>query len=475
MTRIITSIIFLATVAFGAFPQAMYIESAKVGGTTAKPEPAVTENPVVATPTATSPAIKVAKLKTDSAAFAPRSLEELDAYLDSIKYIPCDTLVGTLPLPQYFFRPLVFDHHRYQEKWDPFTPDFSGKPEMRWFEEQVALHRTMNKLNEKVFYTQPELVRYNIDLLPEAPKQYHAVVDPSKHTIEIRELDQATGLGPTFEAPEVKKRHWIRSFNASLHFSQAYVSPNWYQGGNNNLNALANLYYNVKLNTAFHPNWLFENTFQYKLGMNNAPDDDLRDYSISEDLFQWNMTVGYKSTKRWYYSMNASFKTQFLNNYKTNTNDLKAAFLSPGELNMGIGMTYNYANPKKTVTFDASISPLSWNMKTCTNGGLNVESFGIKKGRKTVNEIGSSAEGKFFWQMADNISLRSRLFVFTDYDYIQSDFENTLMFTINRFLTTQIYVHMRYDSSTKRLEDSDWHKFQLKEILSFGFTYKFTT
>ncbi len=210
MTRIITSIIFLATVAFGAFPQAMYIESAKVGGTTAKPEPAVTENPVVATPTATSPAIKVAKLKTDSAAFAPRSLEELDAYLDSIKYIPCDTLVGTLPLPQYFFRPLVFDHHRYQEKWDPFTPDFSGKPEMRWFEEQVALHRTMNKLNEKVFYTQPELVRYNIDLLPEAPKQYHAVVDPSKHTIEIRELDQATGLGPTFEAPEVKKRHWIR-------------------------------------------------------------------------------------------------------------------------------------------------------------------------------------------------------------------------------------------------------------------------
>lgn len=107
MTRIITSIIFLATVAFGAFPQAMYIESAKVGGTTAKPEPAVTENPVVATPTATSPAIKVAKLKTDSAAFAPRSLEELDAYLDSIKYIPCDTLVGTLPLPQYFFRPLV--------------------------------------------------------------------------------------------------------------------------------------------------------------------------------------------------------------------------------------------------------------------------------------------------------------------------------------------------------------------------------
>ena len=31
--------------------------------------------------------------------------------------------------------------------------------------------------------------------------------------------------------------------------------------------------------------------------------------------------------------------------------------MSPGELNVGVGMTYNYANPKKTFTLDASISP----------------------------------------------------------------------------------------------------------------------
>ena len=77
--------------------------------------------------------------------------------------------------------------------------------------------------------------------------------------------------------------------------------------------------------------------------------------------------------------------------------------------------------------------------------------------------------------MCDNISFRSRLFVFSDYDYIQSDWENTVMFTINRFLTTQINVNMRYDSTTMPLEDSDWHKLMLKEVLSFGFTYKFSS
>ena len=90
-----------------------------------------------------------------------------------------------------------------------------------------------------------------------------------------------------------------------------------------------------------------------------------------------------------------------------------------------------------------------------------------------MSEYGSSGEGKLQWQMCDNISLRSRLFVFSDYDYIQSDWENTLQFTINRFLSTQIYVHMRYDSSSPVIEDTDWHKLQLKEILSIGFTYKF--
>ena len=209
--------------------------------------------------------------------------------------------------------------------------------------------------------------------------------------------------------------------------------------------------------------------------MNNAPDDELRDYSISEDLFQWNMTVGYRSTKRWYYSLNTQFKTQILNNYKSNTTTLKAAFLSPGELNVGVGMTYNYANPKKTFTFDASISPFSYNMKTCLRKRMNVTSFGIEEGRKTVSEYGSSAEGKLTWKMCDNISLRSRMFVFTDYDYIQGDWENTIQFTINRFLSTQIFVHMRYDSTSPVIEDTDWHKFQLKEILSFGFTHKFNT
>ncbi|MDE6444449.1 MAG: hypothetical protein K2K64_08550, partial [Muribaculaceae bacterium] len=67
----------------------------------------------------------------------------------------------------------------------------------------------------------------------------------------------------------------------------------------------------------------------------------------------------------------------------------------------------------------------------------------------------------------------TRVFLFTDYSYFLSDWENTMNFEINRFLSTQIYAHLRYDTSTESL--TKWKHFQLREVLSFGLTYTFST
>lgn len=387
--------------------------------------------------------------------------------------------IVTTPLPAYYFRPAVFSSFQFLDTMrvsksapladSPLDPNTFG-----WLVTDLYHNDLIRHARQAVVVRTPYLVRYDEASLPEPPKKFEANVDPKTAKIVIAEIIPEKAPEQKLEA-QFYKRHWLKTFNGSVQFSQAYVSPNWYQGGNKNLNMLVNLYYNVKLNPAFHKKFLFETTFQYKLGMNDAPNDSLRNYSVSEDLFQFNMLVGYKASKRWYYSTNVSFKTQFLKNYKPNTHELKGAFMSPGELNVGVGMTYNYANAKKTFTMDASISPFSWNMKTCIDRKMNETSYGIKEGHKTVSQYGSNAEGKLYWAISDNINLRSRLFVFTNYDYAYGDWENTLSFNINRFLSTQIYVHMRYDTTTPACDDEDWHKFQLKEILSFGFAYKFSS
>lgn len=375
-------------------------------------------------------------------------------------------------LPTGFMGEPVFDRYRMLdslkiEKVSTFESPF---PEVfTWLDDLNSSTLLVYTARQNYMIDYPWLIRYNIADLPEPPKQYRAVVNPVSTRIEFEEMK----VEPTKVKVDITPKRWLGRFSASLQFSQAYISPNWYQGGNNNLNMLIQAAYNLKLNRQLYQKYLFEMTVQYKLGLNSTPDDSIRSYNISEDLFQFNLTAGLKAARNWFYSGTINFKTQLFNSYPLNSRNMKASLLSPGELNIGLGMTYNRSNAKKTFTFGLSMSPLSWNLKTCINNRVDETAYGIKPGRNTVNEVGSSLECNLMWKLAYNIVYTSRLFAFSDYDYMQSDWEHTIDFTINRYLSTRFYLHLRYDSSTPRVDDTRWHKLQLKEILSFGFNYTF--
>lgn len=274
---------------------------------------------------------------------------------------------------------------------------------------------------------------------------------------------------------DIAKRHWLHLFNTALQFSQAYLSDNWYQGGNNYLSLLFNFLWDVQLNTVYHPNLMFRSVLSYKLGLNTERNDPYRKYSISQDLFQYNLTFGIKATNNWYYSLTGQFKTQLLNNYKKNTDIRMTSLLSPGELNVGLGMTYSKTNKNKTVVFNASIAPISYNLKTCIDPEIDPTQYNVRAGHKTNNEIGSSAELTFNAKVFGNVTYKTRLFLFSDYSYFLNDWENTLDFQFNKFFSTQIYAHLRYDSSAPSDISGKWHKWMLKEILSVGLSYTFST
>ncbi len=425
----------------------------------------------------------------------PDSVATLDSILtdstamDSIpmpKLSVCDSLMQVyassefdlfsmpISLPDMFFMSPIYDGYSFFTPLEIGDSVYSDNEAFRWIEDYELLAKQEKTLRQSLFFNHPELVKYNLSLLPEAPEKKKVEINPADFTITtINNIEDPTTR--TFEIAEVKKRYWLHTFNASLQFSQAFVSPNWYKGGNNNVNTLSHIYYNVKLNQEYHPDLLFEITAQYKLGVNNAPDDSIHAYNVTEDVLQVNTTFGIKAANRWYYSFTGQFKTQVVNSYKSNSHDLKSAFLSPGELTAGIGMTYNYANKKKTLAFDASIAPVSYSLKTCSNTKIDPASFGIKEGRKTKHDFGSTIDMKVSWQVMRNISLRSHMFAFSDFSSLQIDWENNIICDINRYFTTQINIHARYDTLTPRQEDSSWSKLQLKEIFSIGFAYKFSS
>ena len=318
----------------------------------------------------------------------------------------------------------------------------------------------------------PSTIDYSYWDLPVPPRLLDDDVTFSGYIrrLNLPELDPEKAVLPE---ETLRQIHWLHGIGAAMQFSLAYVSKNWYQGGNNHLALLFNFYWNVQLNQVYHPNLLFQSALSYKLGLNSTPQDEVHSYSISEDVLQYNLNTGLKAFKKWFYSLNLQFKTQILRNYEQNSMKRKASFLSPGDFNLGLGMAYSHQNEKKTLQLTATVSPISYNLKTCITDKIDHAQFNISPGRHSRSEIGSNGEFNMLWKITPNIDYRTRVFLFTDYDYFLGDWENTFSFAINKFLSTQIYVHMRYDTSTDM--STSWKHFMLREVLSFGLSYTFST
>lgn len=378
--------------------------------------------------------------------------------------------------------PLIYTHQQIagdtisaantitQQASDIFALDANDQ----WLQEAKNNSEHINSVRYRAMINQPQLVAYNQNSLPEPPKEYEISGDPSKGVLTIVPPQVVEPVETAITEVPVDLRNWLHTFTSSLHFTQAYISENWYQGGENNLNILADIKWDCNLNQNVHPNWLFNNSLSYKLGVATAPGDTLRSYMINEDNFLFTSQLGYKAVKHWYYSAMLQFKTQFFNNYKSNTRQMTAAFLSPGELNLGLGMTYDHKTPDGNRAITVAIAPLSYNLKICRNiDDIDPTTFGIDAGKHYKHSFGSNIEAKLNWKLHPNILWTSRFYVFTDYSYVQGDWENTFDFSITKYLNTKIYTHLRYDKSTPR--HPDWHYWQFKEILSFGVVYRFAT
>lgn len=351
-------------------------------------------------------------------------------------------------------------------------PIVSGDVIPRWLSRDMENRRMQQNFIYQMMVDDPSTIDFAYWQLPDPPV---LADDDVSFNAFIRKLDLPE-IDPdkaVIIENKLGKVHWLHTFNSGLQMSQAFLSPNWYQGGNNNFSFLFNFNWNVALNTVYHPNLIFTSNLSYKLGFYSNPKHHIRKFSISDDVFQYNLNAGVKAFNNWFYSFNMLFKTQLLNNYEQNSDKRTASFLSPGELNMGIGMTYSKQNKAKTFKLSLAISPLSYNLKTCIDHRLDETQFKIKKGHRSVSQFGSNCETTVNWDITSNINLKSRLFLFTDYDYFLSDWENTVSFAINRFLSTQIYLYMRYDTSSP--SSSGWKHFMMKEILSFGLSYTFNT
>lgn len=336
----------------------------------------------------------------------------------------------------------------------------------------------VQKVRRDYYMAYPDRMRYSVASFDSIPRLHasddHVVKETFNPFRELIKTETTYSLeAPGVEGATIGRKYWVTSGEHSFQFIQNRFSDNWHQGGTNNLNFNSHqlLRANYKKDKV-----RFNNTLEWRVSIFNSPDDSLRKTRIGNDLIRYYGDFGIDAfAKGWSYSINLEAKSQALHAYPVNSNDLRAAFLSPLYVNVGGGLKYTLDKPSKTVRhrkvkLELAIAPVSINYKYVWNDSVNVKRFGIPEDKKSLLDFGSTVTAIMKYNITRYITWDSNLTYFTSYEKVISGFENTLDLALSNAFSTKIYVNLRFDDGVP--PDPDLKYWQLSHTLTFGLSYK---
>lgn len=280
--------------------------------------------------------------------------------------------------------------------------------------------------------------------------------------------DEIEGLHPDDDWQVVVRRpnFWTFKTRFKLQFTQNYVSDNWYKGGESHNALLAET--TIQANFNNQQKLTFENTLEMRLGFQTSHNDEEHKYKTNSDLLRLTNKLGLRAFNHWYYTVMLQSWTQFYKGYRANDKRVYSDFMSPLESVLSVGMDYKLN--KKKFTLNATLSPIALKLKYVNRPSLET-SFGLNAGHHTKWDYGSNITINYNWKMFNSLNWQGRIYYFTDYSKTQVEWENTFRFTINKYLSSSIFLYPRFDDSRKRKDGESY--FQFNELLSLGLEVNF--
>jgi hypothetical protein len=282
--------------------------------------------------------------------------------------------------------------------------------------------------------------------------------------------------------------YWTKSNILGVDISEiAFV--NWSAGGTSAITGILKGHIKRDYKDDYQV-WANELIFRY--GLNKQEGIQLRK---TDDVFRINSTYGFRkdSLSNWYHSAKFNFNTQFTNgyNYPNTENPISKPF-APAYTFLGIGSEYIY-KPEKLNVY---LSPLTLKNTLVLDQELaNAGAYGVKKaeydslgnlireGEQTRTELGILVTSYIEKVVMENISLKSRLSLFTDYIHnfgnIDVDWAFQADLKVNQYVKANIGLNLIYDEDIEIIKEengiktNEGAKVQLKQVLGIGLEYSF--
>ena len=343
------------------------------------------------------------------------------------------------------FAPVTF-YHNVADKALALNSDAAGK-------DAVADEVDATLLN--VYLNRPDLVSATETELRETGTIPEDFDQPIENQVVLVDKVEIPVMDLPEDAPDSvvvqKPKFWTYKGDGFLQFMQNYVSDNWYKGGESNYSMVGSLV--LEANYDNKNKWKWDNKLEAKLGF-------LRSTS----------KLGLEAAKNWYYTLQLVAYTQFTKGYKSNDPFIYSDFMSPFNLNLGLGMDYKVNKLDGKLQGTINLSPLAMNYRYVDRIDLG-PSFGIDPGKHSKLDFGPNVTADLEWKMNDNVTWKTRFYAFTSFHRVEIEWENTLEFRVSKYITANLFLFPRFDDSGVR--DDDHGYWQFKEYSSIGFAYKF--
>ena len=372
---------------------------------------------------------------------------------------PKDTLDGRF---YRLFAPMTF-YHNIANKSLSFESDQTGKDAVSDAIDAALMHIYLNR---------PDLVNTTETELKETGKIRKDVNQPIKNQVKLAEKVE----GPVIDTPDdvpteifiQKPDFWTKKGDGYLQFMQNYVSGNWYKGGESNYSMVGAV--TLEANYDNKSKWKWDNKLELKLGFMHTRSDSVHKFKSNEDLIRLTSKVGLQAAKNWYYTLQVLAYTQFTQGHKANDLNTYSDFMSPFNLNFGLGMDYKVSTKNKSLTGTVNLSPIAINYRYVDRLGLST-SYGLKEGKHSLIDFGSQVTADLTWKINEVVSWKSRLYAFTSYKRTEIEWENTFSLRVSKYISANLFLFPRFDDTGKK--DDDLGYLQFKEYSSIGFSYGF--
>ena len=396
----------------------------------------------------------VVKNYKDSLQALRLKLDSLERVNESLRVEPTDGRYYRL------FAPLTF-YHSGAHKQLTLTTDSSD-----------AVSDAIDQALMSLYLRRPDLVKAYESQLLEAGTLRNDVNQEVKPQVELVEIVEPVPAEPEVE-PQVelvvqKPNFWTKKFDGSLQFLQNYVSDNWHKGGESNYSAVGSV--TMELNYNDKDKLKFDNKLEAKLGFQTSRSDTINKFKTNNDLLRLTSKLGIQAHKRWYYTLQVMAYTQFARGLKANDIATYSDFMSPFNLNVGLGMDYKVEALNKKLTGTINFSPLSYNFRYVDRLGL-ATSYGLEEGHHSLHDFGSQMTADLEWKIAEQFTWKSRLNAYTSYKRVEVEWENLCTLKVSKYISANLFVYPRFDDAGKRDEDMGY--FQFQEYSSLGLSYSF--